>query len=297
MREDAMNEKLTTGGDIGLPRHGARDPLPLIRDSLLEHGAVVVENLLDAGLLAEINAEIDPMLERADPAIRHLNPVLDAFFGKRVRHLSGLAGKSRAFAERVMCHEIFLGLCDAILLPGCASYQLNLGHVMDRGPGAEAQWPHRDEDVWIHCPRPHPELQLASIVALVDFRRDNGATYVVPGSHRWPRERQPADEERVYAEMPAGSAIIYLGSTIHGGGSNTTAAEWRRGLHISYTLGWLRTEENNVLAVPPAFARTLSPRAQRLLGYGVHDAIADMGGYLGMLDMRDPVELLGEGKL
>jgi ectoine hydroxylase-related dioxygenase (phytanoyl-CoA dioxygenase family) len=297
MREDAMNEKLITGGNIGLPRHGAQDPFPAIRDSLLEHGAVVVEKLLDASLLAEINAEIDPLLEEADPSIRHLNPTLDAFFGERVRHLTGMAGKSRAFAERVMCHEIFLGLCDAVLLPGCASYQLNLGHVMDRGPGAEAQWPHRDEDVWIHCPRPHPELQIAAIIALVDFRRDNGATYVVPGSHRWPRERQASDKDRVYAEMPAGSAVIYLGSTIHGGGSNTTANEWRRGLHISYTLGWLRTEENNVLAVPPAIARTLSPRAQRLLGYGVHDAIADRGGYLGMLDMRDPVELLGEGKL
>ncbi|MGT2433648.1 hypothetical protein ACU4HD_41660 [Cupriavidus basilensis] len=66
---------------------------------------------------------------------------------------------------------------------------------------------------------------------------------------------------------------------------------------MSYALGWLRTEENNVLAVPPVKARELSTRAQRLLGYGVHDAIKQRGGYLGMVDMRDTLELLNEGRL
>ncbi|MDY0007117.1 MAG: phytanoyl-CoA dioxygenase family protein, partial [Spongiibacteraceae bacterium] len=268
-----------------------------LRDALLEDGAIIVEDLLDRAALAALNRDLDPLLADADPAMRHLNPTLDAFFGQRVRHISGLAGKSMAFAEQVMCHPTYLGLCDAVLLPHCADYQLNLGHLMDRGPGAEAQWVHRDEDVWIHCPRPHPELLLASILALVDFHRDNGATFVVPGSHRWERERQPAGEEIAFAEMKAGSAVIYLGSVLHGGGTNCTQSEWRRGVHISYAQGWLRTEENNVLAVPPETARNLSPRAQRLLGYGVHDAIADEGGYLGMVDMRNPMELLASGEL
>ena len=151
--------------------------------------------------------------------------------------------------------------------------------------------------MWPHFPRPHDELQIASLVALVDFRADNGATRVVPGSHRWPRGRQPLDDEIVAAELPAGGAVIYLGSTIHFAGTNATADEWRLGVHVSYTLGWLRTEENNSLAVPPAVARTLSPAAQELLGYAVHDAIADGGGYLGMVRMRDPMELLAEGAL
>ena len=99
------------------------------------------------------------------------------------------------------------------------------------------------------------------------------------------------------AEMPAGSAVLYLGSTIHGAGANTTSDLWRRGLHLSYVLGWLRTEENNVLATPPDVARTLPRVAQELLGYAVHDAIADQGGYLGMLELRDPVDLLAEGSL
>ena len=195
-----------------------------------------------------------------------------------------------------MCHPLLLSLCDALLLPNCADYRLNLAHLMDRGPGSERQLIHRDEAVWIHYRPPKPELQLATMIALVDFTRDNGATCVVPGSHRWPEERQPEESEIACAEMQAGSAVVYLGSTLHAGGTNSTD-QWRRGIHMSYCLGWLRAEENNALAVPPDVARKLSPRARELLGYGVHDAVADLGGYLGMVDMHNPRDMLDQGSL
>lgn len=96
--------------------------------------------------------------------------------------------------------------------------------------------------------------------------------------------------------MKAGSAVTYLGSTLHAGGTNTSD-HWRRGIHMSYCLGWIRTEENNVLPVPPAAARELSRRARELLDYGVHDAIDNLGGYLGMVDMHNPRDMLGDGRL
>jgi ectoine hydroxylase-related dioxygenase (phytanoyl-CoA dioxygenase family) len=229
--------------------------------------------------------------------MKHMNPAIQFFYGDRTRHVNGMAARSRTFATQVMIHPVYLAICDRVLLPSCARYQLNLGHLIDRGPGAQAQFLHRDEVVWVHLPQPHAEIQVASMIALEDFRAENGATRVVPGSHRWPRSRKPEPHEIVDAVMPAGAAVIYLGSTIHGAGANSTRDEWRPGLHISYTLGWLRTEENNYLAVPPAIARTLPRAAQEVLGYAVHDAIASNGGYLGMLGLRDPVELLAEGKL
>jgi ectoine hydroxylase-related dioxygenase (phytanoyl-CoA dioxygenase family) len=96
--------------------------------------------------------------------------------------------------------------------------------------------------------------------------------------------------------MPAGSAVVYTGGTIHAGGSNTTETS-RRGAHLSYCLGWLRTEENNYLAVPPSIASKLPRQAQELLGYAVHDSISRGGGYLGMVHMQDPVELLARAEL
>jgi len=201
------------------------------------------------------------------------------------------------FAAEILTNSILMGVSDAVLGPNCARYQLNVAHILDRGPGGQAQILHRDELVWVHMPRPHPELQVASMVALVDFTADNGATLIVPGSHRWDYGRQPTPGEIIAAEMPAGSAVIYLGSTIHAGGANTTQGDWRRGLHLSYVLGWLRTEENHYLATPPDKAFALPEVTQELLGYAVHDAIDAGGGYLGAVELRDPMELLAHGEL
>jgi ectoine hydroxylase-related dioxygenase (phytanoyl-CoA dioxygenase family) len=280
-----------------LQRLRAKDSLDAMEQALKDDGGVIVEGFLEADVIARIKDEVALARAAANPGMKHLNPAIQFFYGDKTRHVNGMAAQSRTFATEVLIHPIYLALCDRILLPSCARYQLNLGHLIDRGPGAQNQLLHRDEVVWVHLPQPHAEIQLASMIALDDFRVENGATRIVPGSHRWPRARQPEAHEIADAIMPAGSAAIYLGSTIHGAGANTTQSEWRPGLHISYVLGWLRTEENNYLAVPPEIARTLPRAAQEVLGYAVHDAIASAGGYLGMVGLRDPVELMSEGKL
>ena len=263
-----------------------------IVDTLQAEGAVIVEGLLDDGLLARFNAELDPLLERASLDQRFVNSDIAAFFGRTTRHLSGVAAKSRIYAEEILTHPVYRAACDAVLLPSCAQYQLNLAHVLDRGPGSERQLLHRDQDIWKHFPQPHPELMLASVIALVDFTAELGATVVAPGSHGWDPEREPAEEDLVPAEMPAGSAVLYLGSTIHAAGTNQTEDRWRRGMHMSYCLGWLRTEENSYLATPPHVARELPRESLELLGYAAHDAIAVGGGYLGTVELQSPIDLL-----
>ena len=269
-------------------------------------GAVILEGLLSAEVVARVNSEIGAVLDAADPDAELFNPIMKAFHGPYTKQVTGACAISTTFATEVMCHPLLLALCDRILLPSCARYQLNLGHLLERGPGAEEQLLHRDEAVWSDVPKPAPELQMATVIAFVDFTRENGATRIVPGSHRWPdRNLSPAEqfmhlptraEQIAYAEMPAGSAVVYTGGTIHAGGSNTTEIP-RRGAHLSYCLGWLRTEENNYLAVPAMIAAKLPRQAQELLGYAVHDSIPRGGGYLGMVRMQDPVELLSRDEL
>jgi ectoine hydroxylase-related dioxygenase (phytanoyl-CoA dioxygenase family) len=268
-------------------------PVDQIVGALDADGAVIVHGLLPPAVVQAINTEVDPYVEAADPDMRHLNPGVQ-FFHAQTRHVSGLAGKSPTFATEVMIHPLLMSLCATILGPSCARYQLNLAHLLERLPGAPDQFWHQDELVWNLVPEPKPELQLASVIALVDFTAENGATRVFPGSNHWEAGRYPVDEQPEIAEMPAGSAILYLGSTFHGGGAHT-GTEPRRGVHLSYTLGWLRTEENNYLAVPPEVACKLPRECQEVLGYAVHDAIERGGGYLGMLDMRDPIEMFEEG--
>ena len=136
------------------------------------------------------------------------------------------------------------------------------------------------------------------MIALVDFtRRASARRSWLRGATAGSATDSPSREELACAEMPAGSAVVYLGSTIHAGGRNTTADRWRRGMHMSFVVGWLRTEDNNYLSTPPDVARTLPRRSQELLGYAAHDAIAVGGGYLGTVDLLDPIELLAQGKL
>ena len=58
-------------------------------------------------------------------------------------------------------------------------------------------------------------------------------------------------------------------------------------MHVSYCLGWLRTEENNYLSLSLDRVRTLSRQAQTLLGYAAHDGLAMGLGYLGARNLQE----------
>lgn len=270
-------------------------PFDTLAAELNDNGAAIVEGFLDPATLQSFNREIDAQLAAEDPDRDFMSPLYKAFFGRKTLHLTALPARSAVFREHILCHPLYLGLCDRLLLPNCASYQLNYSHIFDIGPGARAQPLHRDGLCWSYLPRTF-EVEVASIVALSDFTADNGATLAIPGSHRWPGEKELRYEDAVPAVMPAGSALLYLGSTAHAGGDNHTEDRRRRGMHVSFCLGWLRTEENNYIAAPLAQARHYPPRVQALLGYGAHDA-APGGGCLGVYNMLDPLTLIADGRL
>ena len=100
----------------------------------------------------------------------------------------------------------------------------------------------------------------------------NGATLVVPGSHTWPEDRVAQRSEIRPAEMPAGSVLYWLGGTLHGAGANVSQ-DWRYGVILAYSLGWLRQEENQYLDVPPHVAKDLPPALRDIIGYRMHHAL------------------------
>lgn len=273
-----------------VPRISRLDSVRSVVDGLDAAGAVIVEDLITETEIEVLATELRPHVEAADPEMEHVNDVLRTFF-EGVRNVTGLVGKSDTFVDAVLLDPLLLATADAVIGPGCASFNLNVAHLMVREPGAPRQWLHRDQNVWSFLPKPHQEVELSSVIALVDFTEKNGATAIVPGSHRWEPGREPEEREVVYAEMPAGSAVIYLGSTIHAGGANRSEFG-RPGIHLSYVAGWLRTEENNTLATPPDVARHLPRRAQELIGYDIHDATSLGGGYLGCVDLARPIDTL-----
>ena len=132
-------------------------------------------------------------------------------------------------------------------------------------PGQPKQLLHRDRLVWGQYLQ-GLEPQLNTLWALTEFSQENGATQVVPGSAAWPEEREASPADITYAEMSPGSVLVYSGSVIHGGGANASPAD-RVGLNITYSLGWLRQEENQYLSCPPELAKDFAPELQELLGY------------------------------
>lgn len=258
-----------------LDRHPPDTPIDELARRLDEDGFIIVEDLARE-LTSSAREELAPHIEAAPYG--HAE-----FLGFRTKRLGGLFRKSSA-ARELALHSAVLGLADRLLLPHCARYQLNFTGIMHLAPGADAQSLHRDGLLY-PFKHPHPPTIMPTMWALTDFTADNGATHVVPGSHRWAHDRTPYADEVVAAEMPAGSVLIYTSSVLHGGGINRSN-DVRTGLALQYALGWLRQEENQYIVNTPAVAREYPEKLQRLIGY-------EYGGpYLGFADGDDPHRVL-----
>ena len=227
---------------------------------LAEDAAVIIDGLMTPDLLDRVRTEIMPYVE-ATPHGR------DDFTGRLTTRTGALVARSPACRELVM-DKLVNEATAAFLAPFCDRYQLHLTQVIRIKPGQGAQVLHRDRLAWGGYLQRSIEPQLNMIWAVTDFTKKNGATRVVPGSHLWEDGRGAHEDEITYAEMKAGSVIIYTGSVIHSGGANVSQSD-RVGINITYSLGWLRQEENQYLSCPPDIAASLSPDLQRLIGYSM----------------------------
>jgi ectoine hydroxylase-related dioxygenase (phytanoyl-CoA dioxygenase family) len=246
--------------------------------ALARDGCAVIERLAPAATLRAVEREIAPFVEATPPG-------RDDFAGRRTKRTGGLVARSPTCRELV-AHPLILATARG-LLAGATSFQLHLTQVIAIGPGEPGQPIHRDQWAFDFFPFPQGyEVQCNTIWALTDFTAENGATRVIPGSHRFEDKRQFGHEDCEAAEMPAGSVFVYTGAVYHGGGANRSG-ETRVGLNLTYARSWLRQEENQYLSVPLEIARTLPDDLLRLIGY-------QRGAYaLGYVDdTRDPLEAL-----
>ncbi|WP_114952225.1 phytanoyl-CoA dioxygenase family protein [Sphingosinicella terrae] len=238
-------------------------------ERLLAEGFCVIPDLVPRELVERLDADL-----AADFAE---TPFCEGrFYGERTKRFGRLLARSRHTAELVL-QPLVTGIAERLLLPWCDRIQLNLTQAIAVHPGALAQMPHRDQDMW-QGPVGEIEYLLNVMWPFTRYRRDNGATRLWPESHG-PRALLPDPQSgETVAELEPGSALLFLGSTLHGAGANRST-EVRRGMVTGYSLGWLRTYENQFLAYPPEIARTFTPELAALIGYRQHRP--NLGNYEG----------------
>ncbi|OAG45085.1 hypothetical protein AYO21_00433 [Fonsecaea monophora] len=255
-----------------LARVDARDPettADVVQEFLERDGAVIVTNLITAEQAAQIRRDLKPHFD-ADGGDK------SGFFPNTTRRAIGLLGKSATCVDLAL-NPLFNEVASRLLTSkfeywigqerqvAVSKPQISSTVGFQVNPGSRQQGLHRD-DIDYHVRSGHDSVLIGCVVATVKTTRENGATVLIPGSHRWKDDRCPYDHEAVPAELEPGDATIFLGSTY---------------------VRMYRQVENQYLTVPPSVASSLPTKAQRLLGYGVSPPFCGFA-----TDYKDPMQEL-----
>lgn len=244
-------------------------------EALKADGFTIVENAIAPDLVDALNGALD-RLERDLGA----KPAMNSFEGHHTVRIYNLLAHGEPFTS-VPVHDNVLPLIEGVLDGGCLISSLSSIAI---DPGEIAQPIHAD-DMVIPLDKPHRPIVCNSMWALTDFTEANGATRLVPGSHRKPNPDYGGDYDSIPAEMAKGSVLVWDGALWHGGGANRTG-ERRTGIAMNYCAGFIRQQENQQLGLSPELVKTFSPRLKELVGYGVYR------GLIGHIDKKAPFQLL-----
>ena len=251
-----------------------------VAEVLAADGGAIIDRLVDPGIFDTMRSELAPFMA--------VTPYGDDFSGHRTRRTGGLVARAPSSHQLVM-HPLVVGAVGSVLAHATA-FQLHLTQIISIEPDQDAQYIHRDQWAFDFFSFPTGyEVTCNTIWAMTDFTEENGATRLIPGSHRLDDKLVFTQDDTEPAEMERGSVLLYTGAMYHGGGANRSGAS-RDGVNITYCAGWLRQEENQYLTVPPEVARGLPDDLLRMIGYAP-------GAYaLGYVDdLRDPIAVLRGG--
>jgi len=236
---------------------------------LRRDGYCILRNCLPRDKVSRLEADLDEAFCQTPFGMGH-------FYGHRTKRFGSLLRRS-PHASQMVLQPAILALARELLGPACERIQLNVAQAISVHPGEIEQFPHRDHDMW-PCDKNGHEFLVNVIWPLSRFTGANGATRIYPGSHRQDFSSIDQLDNPVIAECGPGDAIVFLGSTVHGAGPNTTMAE-RRAVVIGYSLGWLKPYESNLLAYPPDVATSFPRELAELVGYAQHRP--NLGNYEG----------------
>ena len=258
---------------MDLPRFEQSVDDATLAAALDEAGGCVIEEAADPATMDAIAAELAPFATVASMGA-------SAFEGHETRRTGSPLPRSTTF-QSIALHPAVIAAGDHVL-GHATSWRYSAAEYIEIGPGETAQRLHRD--AWKYDRVDFGfEVELNGMWAITDFTEANGATRIIPGSHRWPHDAVPDRADTIAAEMPKGSLLLYTGLVFHGGGANSSG-EWRRGLSLQHAVGWLTQSTNQFLECPPSEVSAWPDELLRFVGY------AKTGNGLGYWrDSEDPL--------
>jgi ectoine hydroxylase-related dioxygenase (phytanoyl-CoA dioxygenase family) len=266
---------------VGLHHFAATVDPAQVSAHLHKFGYAIIDNVVGDHVMDRFAQEVAPFVEASSSG-------RDEYNGRFTKRTGALIARCPTARDLVM-HPTVVSTVQQFL-SHVTAVQLHLTQLITISPGETAQKLHRDQMAFDFYPFPPSyHVQCNTMWALTDFTAENGATQVLPGSSSWPDDAPFEPGDVMQAEMARGSVLFYDGKVLHGGGANRSTAD-RQGINITYSVGWVRQEENQFLAVSPEVARTLDDDLLRMMGY---QQGAFALGYVG--DLQDPLaHLRGE---
>ncbi|MEP0708763.1 phytanoyl-CoA dioxygenase family protein [Parvibaculum sp.] len=239
-------------------------------------GYTIVENAIEPALIDELNETL-LRLERDMKVV----PAKNSFEGHRTVRIYNLLALAPVF-QRIPVHGSVLPVIEGVLDEGCLVSSLSSISI---DPGETGQPIHADDQV-MPVGKPHAPFVCNSMWALTDFTEENGATRIIPGTHKSDSSPEYGTHyDSIPAEMPKGSVLIWHGSLWHGGGANRSSAR-RVGVAMNYCAGYIRQQENQQLGIPLDIVKTFAPRLRELCGFGTYRSL------IGHIDKKTPAQRL-----
>ena len=247
-------------------------------ETIEDQGYCIVEDAVDEDLMRKIRNAVTRLEDENDVQPRGTRA--EGFATKRMYNL---LAKAEVFWE-LPVHPNILPFAEHLLDEECLLSGTTCMHI---GPGEVHQGLHSDDGL-VSVRRPRIPFMVTTIWAFTDFTEENGATRIVPGSHKFDHEPRKGEKvDHVPAEMKAGSVLIVNGGTWHCGGANNTQDEWRLGVSVQYCQGYLRQQQNQYYSLRPEVVKAMPERLAALCGFTLYK------GIMGHVDGESPGRFLG----
>jgi ectoine hydroxylase-related dioxygenase (phytanoyl-CoA dioxygenase family) len=237
------------------------DTLEAALEQLELHGAAIIADAMPKALLGEVQTA----LYHAAQTDRKYGLAVDTGYGRDDRvnqRIWNLPSHDPVFCELAEL-PLALDLVKAVLGWPALLSSMSANIAYD---GSGSMLIHCDQG---HLPGPLEQAWVINLGWCIDdFTAENGATMILPGSHRLngARPDESAMQHMVPATAPAGSLLVLDGRLYHTNGASRSPRS-RAGVFAVYTVPFLLPQENWFLSLNPSVRQVGSENLLTLLGF------------------------------